>query len=338
MKLLVAGRSGTGKDYLKEILERNYGWKFVLSHTTRKPRFEGENTHVFITREEAAAIPPEEKVATTLLNNGEDEPNEYFTTRQQVEECDAYIIDPNGIDVLLKNMPDEVFEIVYIQAESKEKQKEIAIARAQGDTKAEDIFEKRYASEDEQFTRFETSIEDKTFGAENCKVVIPFTNDYEEDSMKQLAFDLNARRNLHTKLGKIVADLKATNGFYLDDNDNILVAMKYDESDEIKYVPQTDKQYVQSVLGSTEGFAMTVTNWLRMPTAIIGNQNDVKSEKDITLEEYVTNLITPQVTNANDIKSLTANVCDELVNDDSFYEMLDNYINQVIQSHLSKSE
>ena len=36
IKFLIIGRTGTGKDTLKETLEKDYGWKFVKSYTTRK--------------------------------------------------------------------------------------------------------------------------------------------------------------------------------------------------------------------------------------------------------------------------------------------------------------
>lgn len=124
MKFLIVGRSGSGKDELKRHLESQYGWKFVKSYTTRPKRTPNEDTHIFISHEEAAKIPKEEKVAVTFIKNNTDTPDEYFATMQQVQEADAYIIDPKGVKMLLENMPKETFEIIYMQAQSEEKRKE----------------------------------------------------------------------------------------------------------------------------------------------------------------------------------------------------------------------
>ena len=52
MKVLICGRTGTGKDTLQSILVNNYGWKCVKSYSTRAKRFEGEDSHIFISKED----------------------------------------------------------------------------------------------------------------------------------------------------------------------------------------------------------------------------------------------------------------------------------------------
>lgn len=67
MKTLIVARTSRGKDYLRKLLETSYNWKFVKSHTTRKPRYEGEDTYIFISREEAKATPRKQKNHLQML-------------------------------------------------------------------------------------------------------------------------------------------------------------------------------------------------------------------------------------------------------------------------------
>ena len=186
MKYLIAGRTGRGKDYLKGLLEEKHGWNFVLSATTREPRYDGEDTHVFLTHEQADAIPTSEKVAVTLIDNGGERPDEYFATRKQVSEADGYIIDPKGISMLLKNMPDEQFRIVYVQANEKQARQK-AIERAGGNQAAGRIFDARTADEDRQFLKFEREIACHKGLPPNCKGVIVIDNDYSNTVMEKAA-------------------------------------------------------------------------------------------------------------------------------------------------------
>ena len=163
MKMLIVGRSGRGKDKLREILETEYGWKFVKSYSTRKPRYEGEDTHIFITHKEADAISQEDKVAVTHIKNGDDIADEYFATRKQVEECDGYIIDPNGVKMLLASMPDTTFEIAYIASDNEDKVLDMVVKRAKGNTNEIEKFKERCKDEDKQFSEFEQVLTDKTF-------------------------------------------------------------------------------------------------------------------------------------------------------------------------------
>lgn len=277
MKFLIVGRTGTGKDKLRRILQQKYGWKFVCSHTTRARRPGETDTHIFISKEEAAKIPSEDKVAVTFLKNG-DEENEYFTTRKQVEDADAYIIDPNGINVLLKNMPDEIFEICYVSAD-KEKAKEMAILRADGDVEAGNIYDKRYESEDEQFSHFEKQIGELTFGAENCKVVSPCFNDYSEDVLEAQAWELNCRKKLYQDLQLVISDLKEKQTFNLDDNGNILVCTKKENGDGFEYQAEHDEKFIQTILTDPEGFRICMTRWIGFSTSILTHQNMLKCEE-----------------------------------------------------------
>lgn len=179
---LIAGRTGRGKDWFAKILENN-GFKLLKSYSTRKPRFEGEDTHIFITNEEADAIPATEKVATTEINGVK-----YFATKQQLEECNVYIIDPKGIYELAKNCPDEDFHLLYITADDDEARQH-AIDRATDSDNEVAIFDSRFAAEDEQFTAFEKQLELYDARKENdipknINVVHLIKNDFDDEFAK----------------------------------------------------------------------------------------------------------------------------------------------------------
>jgi len=88
--LLLVGPSGSGKTTVQEVLRREYGLKPLDSYTSREPRTPNERGHLFVSREELLALP--DKVAFTDYHG-----NLYCATTAQVEECDTYVIDLDGI-------------------------------------------------------------------------------------------------------------------------------------------------------------------------------------------------------------------------------------------------
>lgn len=90
---LLMGESGCGKTSVANFLAQNFNMKILESYTTRPPRFEGEAGHIFISEEEFEAL--EDKVAYTEFDG-----YKYCATKEQVENSDIYIIDPDGIETL----------------------------------------------------------------------------------------------------------------------------------------------------------------------------------------------------------------------------------------------
>lgn len=202
MIYLIVGRTGSGKDYLaRKLTER--GLKQVLSYATRPKRSENENSHIFITPEEADQFT--DKVAQTVING-----YEYFATAEQVNESDIYIIDPNGIDVLVKNMPETEFQVVYVQANDDLNRKANAVKRAEDKIAEEQVFDQRNAAEDEQFSDFEDKIynrmDDEVCFPSNINHVLIYTNDYTEESVSKYADGLIQRKTLIERMTAIVKD------------------------------------------------------------------------------------------------------------------------------------
>lgn len=107
---LFVGRSASGKTTVADILEQTYGFKQVYSYCTRKPRYDGEVGHVFVTEEEFKAL--ENMVAYTFYNN-----NHYGTTAEQLDKCNIYVVDVPGVKTLLKKYKaDRPIVIIYFDA------------------------------------------------------------------------------------------------------------------------------------------------------------------------------------------------------------------------------
>lgn len=92
---LFVGKSASGKTTIANLCEKEYNCKQVQSYTTRKPRYEGEVGHIFISEEEFDNLG--ELAAYTFYNG-----NRYGTTVQQVDQCNIYVIDVPGVETLLQ--------------------------------------------------------------------------------------------------------------------------------------------------------------------------------------------------------------------------------------------
>lgn len=104
---LIVGRTASGKDwYVKK-----HGLKAVKSRTTRPKRSKEDDSHIFVSQEEANSIDDSLKIAQTFING-----YEYYVLKEDLEGKDAYIIDPNGIEYLLNKVPDLDYEIIYVKA------------------------------------------------------------------------------------------------------------------------------------------------------------------------------------------------------------------------------
>lgn len=146
----MAGVTSSGKDSIMRELNKSYGWKQVISYTTR-PRRSGEGeTHIFINSDEVAQYKDDFAAYTKI---GE---YEYFTTKTQLEDpaIKFYIIDPNGILWLKENFKSRPISVIYIYVNESLAQKR---ALLRGDSV--EVYQKRMLSEKEQFDRFQCNTE-----------------------------------------------------------------------------------------------------------------------------------------------------------------------------------
>lgn len=91
----IIGKSASGKTTIANMLEEKYMFNQVQSYTTRKPRYNGETGHVFLTEDEFNNL--EDIVSYTLYNG-----NQYGTTAGLLDQNDIFVVDVPGVESLLQ--------------------------------------------------------------------------------------------------------------------------------------------------------------------------------------------------------------------------------------------
>ena len=102
---LFVGKSASGKTTVADMLEKD-GYAQIASYTTRKPRYDGEIGHTFVTDEEYDKL---ENIMASTLYNG----HRYCTTLEQVQKADLDVVDIPGVETLLQNY-DKVNREIYV--------------------------------------------------------------------------------------------------------------------------------------------------------------------------------------------------------------------------------
>ena len=147
----IVGPSGCGKSTITEKLNK-LGYKSPNSYTTRPMRYPNESGHTFITQEEFDNL--QNMVAYTHFNG-----YDYGVTKEMLDDCDIYIVDPDGIKSLRQNYNN--FKVIGLQLD-----KRICIERMKnrGDSLAD--IQKRITNDDIMFNNF-TDICDYIIDANN---------------------------------------------------------------------------------------------------------------------------------------------------------------------------
>lgn len=142
-KILIVGRTGSGKSTIEDYLNKKYGFTGIKSYTTRPQRGIEDTGHIFITEEQASNY--KNLVSSTEING-----YKYFATEDQLKENDIYVIDVIGMDKLFKNYPHYNYIVLNITS-SEEARRERTASRTNFD------FESRQISENEQFYKIENT-------------------------------------------------------------------------------------------------------------------------------------------------------------------------------------
>lgn len=91
--LCIIGESGTGKSMVAEHIEKELDVIMIKSHTTRPPRYDGENTHTF--HDSFDHFYKEDMIAYTKW-----EGYEYCCLHSDVNPLNTYVIDESGYSML----------------------------------------------------------------------------------------------------------------------------------------------------------------------------------------------------------------------------------------------
>lgn len=197
MKILIVGRTGSGKSHFANLLKQK-GFKVAKSYTTRPKRTEDESTYQFITEKEAAKIT--NKIAPTTHNG-----YQYFLTQEEIDKSDAIIVDPKGVRDIT-NKSDTAYHVIYITADENIR-KEHAINRADNKEEAENIFNKQSVNENDMFLEFENIITNKNAvdnPYHNISEGLIIENTHENNIFDKYINEITDALNLHKTVESIV--------------------------------------------------------------------------------------------------------------------------------------
>lgn len=98
--IILIGASASGKTEVAKLLDKLYGIKKVITHTTREMRA-GEKRDIdyhFVTKDEFLSLKDHDTfVETTFYNN-----NFYGSSKQEINDKKVLIVDPTGLDSFIK--------------------------------------------------------------------------------------------------------------------------------------------------------------------------------------------------------------------------------------------
>lgn len=252
MKLLIIGRTASGKDVLREALEHE-GLSFARSYTDR-PRREGEgDTHHFVSASEMDSLMPD-LVLTTAVGE-----YRYGVKRADFDIEDGFVVDPGAVDEVAELAPDDIIVLAYMSPVDGAGQRVAALTR-DGDEAA---LKDRLEAEDERFAAFERRLEEKSVPGATIRIV----NDYEPATIEGAVQEVLANRRMLGRLARVVETLRDSGVFVSSpDGFHISVAMRSGETCDMS--PET---LALSLLGDLEGegsqvLAELVLDYLKLDT------------------------------------------------------------------------
>jgi guanylate kinase len=93
--LAVVGKSGSGKTTFADYICDKYFYKLVQSYTERKPRYEGEGGHTFVSPQEMDSLYKKDLLAETTFGG-----NRYCCLESDLVQNNVYVIDEHGLAMI----------------------------------------------------------------------------------------------------------------------------------------------------------------------------------------------------------------------------------------------
>jgi guanylate kinase len=149
--ICIMGESGSGKSTAAAALRDKLDYNYIKSYTTRKPRYPGEDTHIFVERAPDFFDP--DLVVERHHHNGHDYWTEYSQFKKHY--INIHVIEPEGARHLAENWAGPVLRI-YLKTNREERQRRMVaedrkitdiITREHQDRKLFEVVECDYAIE-----------------------------------------------------------------------------------------------------------------------------------------------------------------------------------------------
>lgn len=150
LKILICGKSGSGKDFLKRAFQ-DHGFRVEVSYTTRPPRegeLDGQDYHFVDTKTFEAMIEKNQFVQYQIFNGWH-----YGTLVSEWKVASVFIMTPSAIrDLLISEfvLEQDIIHIIYLNISP-----DIRKARMEARSENADSVARRLKADDEDFARFE---------------------------------------------------------------------------------------------------------------------------------------------------------------------------------------
>lgn len=250
MKILIVGRTASGKDRLRTLLEQD-GISFVVSATDR-PKRDGETTeHEFISISDMDKLWPDAVAKTTIGDY------RYAASLDTVSEADAYIVDPKGVNDLCKALPNERFLLVYVHADD-EKRAQVAAAR----NNDENATSARESAEKAAFDDFEANVIVPNTPPTGIGAVLVVDNDYTPKTLEMAADNIVHQWHLMLQMRHIMEQCRRELILRGPANDLEHITVTYDD-ERIEDVSLDDAAF--QALAVDDNLPSIIKAWLMLP-------------------------------------------------------------------------
>lgn len=189
--ITIAGRTAAGKSIIAKKLAERLGLTVLKSYTTRAPRPDeianpADADHIFVSEAEYDKLT--DIIAETCING-----NRYCTTKEVLKNSDCYVIDPDGLSYLKKNLePGFRLAQFYVYADE-----DIRKKRFMERGKSESEFRVRSDAENEQFSTYEDEhgYDIIIFNNGNIEDAVDIMESYVKLIIKDMLDEIEAKKN-----------------------------------------------------------------------------------------------------------------------------------------------
>lgn len=212
MKILLVGKSATGKDTVANALRDKYGYRRAESYTTRPKRTPDEGGHHFINSAEGY-----EPIAGVKIQG-----YDYFLTKEEIENADVIIVEPSGVRAVCEAAPDSTFYLIYLVAEDEDRMNRFVLRDPEH---GEETFRERRLDDDLRFVELERLIDNdnEKLDVVNIAAVTKLENHYDEQSLFAILHCIHTIFTRHGNLKSVVRELVDRGAMLCDDCGNMLV-------------------------------------------------------------------------------------------------------------------
>lgn len=282
-KLLICGKTASGKRFLAKLLTEKLDLKIAKSITTKQPYSNNNSDHIFVDEESFSKQEHNNKLFCITEYNG----CRYALTEDEIKKSDIIILDPLGVNDILNAFPEIMFRIVYVRGTNEDQRKNAYLQQFNTNDRdsAETAYSERSLKEEKLFKFFDNVFVQKSekINKDNVHVAYTIENNYTDKSdIFSFANLIAEQMTLMLRSAYILSDLIEANktdttilsdmGMQYDAEKNILTvtgnAKTEDGSTERGTWQFTPEDIVEQMTTESTLFFNIMTTWLSLPNRL----------------------------------------------------------------------